>query len=85
MAAASHDAIASEIADVLAVEVDAATADRCAAAISRHFAGCQVYFPRAAARHSMEAAIRKAWNGDNADALIRRFQISRTTFYRIVQ
>ena len=89
MAEASSDsrdnAVVAEMAAVLAEVTDAATADRCATAMAAHFAGCQVYFPRGAARRSSEHEIRRLWNGANAEALIRRFKVSHATFYRIVR
>lgn len=85
-ASSSHDsAVVAEMAAVLAEVTDAATADRCATAIAAHFTGCQIYFPRGAARRSPEHEIRRLWNGANAEALIRRFGVSHATFYRIVR
>ena len=69
---------------MLAEVADTATAERCAAALVRHFEGCQVYFPMARSTAAADE-IRRLWNGRNTDALIRRFQITQPTFYRIVR
>ena len=85
MAEAGESAVIAEIRDVLTAAMDAPAADRATAALAKHFAGSQIYFPvahSAAARHAQIRGMAAA--GAGPGEICRKLQISRTTLYRVL-
>jgi len=54
--------------------------------MSKRFGGEYLYCPKRPAmdRARRDETIRKEWNGRNADELMRRYDVSRTTLYRVL-
>ena len=50
--------------------------------LNRHFRGERIYF--SLSNEQRDAAIRERFNGRNRDELIREYDISRATFYRVI-
>ncbi len=53
--------------------------------LRRRRGGDSLYVPKSGSRAARDAAVLQAFDGRNRDAVCRRFGISRSTFYEILQ